>query len=396
MSEAATAEDGADGTAWSEFCARIAAVGNRLLDDDFPAAPQDRAEGYRHLANQVACWLTYSVGYSDAAQPAFFRSSDPTYQWGGPNADQVARRAVLTGEGEYRISGSMGSCEQFVLQIKRGGTQSGGADVGVEVSASSLGLGPGDEFEIHLGGTQKPGHWFALEPDTTFVHVRDYYFDWQPAEPATFVIERLDTQGLPLPAITPGRLSTMLQEAAREIEHSLQFWNRYQTRLRATAVLNTFSPPAGVARGVQDVLYSHAFISLTGDDAVLLEIEPAQGQLWDVQLYNRSWYEALDFRNRVSSLNHRQTTPDPDGRVRIVITNSDPGWPYWLDTEGRAEVLATIRWWHPPQVPVVTSEVLPRTGLLHRLPPGRPSLTADERRSQIRGRAAHAAWRYRS
>ena len=228
------------------------------------------------------------------------------------------------------------------------------------------------------------------------MHIRDYYFDWQPAEPATFVIERLDTQGIPAAAISPSRVRTILQEAAHEIEHSLEFWNRYQIRLRESAVLNTFSTPAGVARGVQDILYSHAFISLDDDDAVLLEIEPAPDQMWDVQLYNRGWYEALDFRNRVSSLNHRQARPDPDGRVRIVITRSDPGWPDWLDTEGRTEVLATIRWWHPAEPPVVKSQVLVRAELLEELPAERPRMTSTERRSQIRNRAAHAAWRYRS
>ena len=104
-------------------------------------------EGVRHLANQVACWLTYAIGHTDPAHPAFFRSSDLVYQWGGPNADQVARRAMISGDGTYRISGHMGSCEEFILQIKLGLSQSGGAGVATEISASSLGIGPGDDFE---------------------------------------------------------------------------------------------------------------------------------------------------------------------------------------------------------------------------------------------------------
>ena len=34
-------------TTWNEFCQRIGALGEGLDD-----------EGQRHLANQVACWLT--------------------------------------------------------------------------------------------------------------------------------------------------------------------------------------------------------------------------------------------------------------------------------------------------------------------------------------------------
>src|SRR5687768_4755345 len=108
---------------WREFCERLATLGDELEPGGEPG------EGVRHLANQVACWLTYSIGYRDPAHPAFFRSSDPVYQWGGPNADQVARRARIAGDGVYRISGHMGNCEEFVLQVKLGATQSGGAGI---------------------------------------------------------------------------------------------------------------------------------------------------------------------------------------------------------------------------------------------------------------------------
>ncbi len=73
---------------WPEFCDRMAKLGEGL-----------EGEGVRHLANQVACWLTYAIGHTDPAHPAFFRSSDLVYQWGGPNADQVARRARISGVG---------------------------------------------------------------------------------------------------------------------------------------------------------------------------------------------------------------------------------------------------------------------------------------------------------
>ena len=87
------------GAAWREFCDRLAAVGERILADDFPADPADRAEGVRHLATQVACWLTYATGYADPERPAFFRSSDPVFLWGGPNVDQVAHRARIAQAG---------------------------------------------------------------------------------------------------------------------------------------------------------------------------------------------------------------------------------------------------------------------------------------------------------
>ena len=391
-----TGDEVVTGAAWQGFCARLAAVGERILADDFPADEADRAEGFRHLANQVACWLTYALGHTDPAHPAFFRSSDLIYLWGGPNADQVARRAMISGDGTYRVSGNMGSCEEFVLQVKLGRTQSGGADVSSELYASTLGLGPGEDFEIILSQTPQPGRWMALDPDAAFVHVRDYYFDWQAREPATFVIERLDTQGTPAPPATPDRVAQMLDEAAHEVEHSMVFWKDYQERLRAGQTINAFGPPAYVPRGVQDIVYSHAFVALPDHEALVVELDRSAAELWDIQLYNRAWYEALDYAGRVTSLNHRQVRIDADGRARIVIAATDPGVGNWLDTAERAEVMATIRWWRPPVIPTVHAQLVPRAGLGAVLPSGTPVLDVTARQEQLRRRSAHAAWRYRT
>ncbi len=140
---------------WQAFCDRLAAMGP-VIEAEAPT-PEAAAEGLHHLANQLACWTTYALGHADPDRPVFFRSSDPIYSWGGPNTDQVARRAAIAGDAVYRISGHMGSCEEFVLQIKRGAAQSGGAGIATEVSASSLGLGPGDDLDIVLGGPERDG-----------------------------------------------------------------------------------------------------------------------------------------------------------------------------------------------------------------------------------------------
>jgi hypothetical protein len=380
------------GEAWRAFCDRMGALGDRILADDFPQGEHARAEGYRHLANQVACWLTYALGSTDPEHPAFFRSSDPVYRWGGPNVDQVARRALISGDGTYRISGQMGSCEEFVLQVKSGTVQSGGADVDQEISASSLGLGPGDDFEILLGGTRRGERWIELDPAAAFVHIRDYYFDWQPRQPATFVIERLDTQGTPRRPTTPDGVAALLDDAAAQIEHSIVFWNDYQRRMRSGQELNTFSPPAGAARGVQEIIYSHAFVALGAGEALLVELEGRDAKLWDIQLYNRTWYEPLDFANRVTSLNHRQVRSGEDGSVQVVIAGRDPGVVNWLDSEGRDEVLATVRWWRPEHGPTVRSRII----AVASLPAEMSVVDPDSRRAEIRGRSAHVGWRFRT
>jgi hypothetical protein len=385
-----------DGRAWRELCERVQAAGDRILADDFPGDDLDRAEGVRHLATQLACWLTFATGHTDVHRPSFFRSADPIFRWGGANVDQVARRAAVAGDGAYRVAGRMGSCEEFVLQVKVGATQSGGAGVATEVFASQLGLAPGDEFELFLGGPERDGHWFPLDPEASFVHVRDYYFDWQPAEPATFVIERLDALGTPTPRVDAAGVARMLDLAAHEVEHSITFWRDYQQRMLDERGRNAFNDPRPEGRGVQDILYSHAIVALGADEAMVLELDAGGAAMWDVGLYNRGWYEPLDYADRTTSLNHRQVHASPGGTTTVVVAGRDPGVANWLDTEGRGEVLATVRWFRPTGAPTIRHRTVPAASLAGELPVDLPRVDGAARRRERADRTAHVAWRFRT
>ena len=384
------------GAAWREVCERLAAMGEEILGDGWPDDEQGRVEGARHLATQVACWFTYATGHDDPERPGFFRSADPTYAWGGPNVDQVARRAAVDGAGTYRVSGRMGACEEFILQIKGGAVQSGGAEIATEVSASALGLGPGDTFEIHVGGEEQSGTWLPLGPGPGFVHVRDYYFDWIAAEPATFVIERLDTGGTSAPAVSAERVAQMLETAVHEVEHSSVYFRDLQARMRAAQTPNQFGQPDVSGRGVQDIIYSHAFVSLRDDEAMVIELDPSAAALWGISSYTPTWYEPLDYATRVTSRNHRQVVADTDGLVRVVLAGTDTGTANWLDTGGRPDVLTTARWFRPPEPPPIRSEIVPLADLAAHLPDDHPRVGPDARADELRARAAHVSWRYRT
>ena len=358
---------------WQEFCSQL----NELGADIDRSGDQ---AGLRHLTNQVACWLTFALG-ADVNHPTLFRSSDPVYQWGGPNADQVARRAPITGEGTYRLSGTMGTCEQFIVQIKLGAVQSGGATIAEEVNSLALGIGPGEDFVLTISATD-PGdgsHWIELDPAASFLHIRDYYFRWEAAPPATFVLERLDTQGLPSQPADP---SAVLEMALTELRNSAAFWNTYQAKMLGDQAVNTFLTPRAEARGVKEIFYAHAGVALADDHALVVELDHAGAPMWDVQLYTRPWYEALDYANHTSCTNHALAGEGP-----IVISRRDPGGANWLDTQGQAEVLAPGRWWRPTGQPEVRSRVVPVDSL---------DLPAVDRRAQVAQRSAHVSWRYRT
>ena len=85
-------------------------------------------------------------------------------------------------------------------------------------------------------------------------------------------------------------------------------------------------------RGVQDIIYSHGFVSLADDEALVLELDPSAAALWGVSSYTPAWYEPLDYATRVTSRNHRQVVADADGLVRVVLAGVDTGTANWLDT----------------------------------------------------------------
>jgi hypothetical protein len=147
---------------------------------------------------------------------------------------------------------------------------------------------------------------------------------------------------------------------------------------------------------VQDIIYSHGFVSLGDDEALVVELDPHAAALWGISSYTRAWYEPLDYATRVTSRNHRQVTPDDDGVVRVVLAGRDPGTANWLDTQGRHEVLTTARWFRPPEPPTIRAEVVPLSKLADHLPDGHPTVDAAGRADEIAGRAAHVAWRYRT
>ena len=110
------------------------------------------------------------------------------------------------------------------------------------------------------------------------------------------------------------------------------------------------------------------------------------------------WGESLDYANHTCSLNGFQAEPDPDGAVRYVVAETDPGVPNWLDTAGHRSGFLTLRWTYsaaPPEMPKATVTKLPVARVRERLPATTRVVSGEERREQIRVRQEHVQRRYR-
>lgn len=384
-------------TAWRDFCRRLETMGESLLADPYPSDPSVVAEGFDHLADQVLCWLGWSVGYPSAERPFFMRQNDLVTQWGGPNADNAYRHARIDSAKRYRISGRMHSCEEFILAMRAGFMHQERWGTLAEHNGSDLGIGPGDEFEFFLGGDGTEPGWLAIPEGAVMCSIREYYFDWTEEEPATFTIECLDGPEH-LPRVTGEDFAAKVADAIAGVEKSVGYWNTYMIEERAKRSDNSFHGSFAQEKGLAAARYGFCFWDLGPDDALIVESEVPDARYWSLQLYPVGWFELADPVERITSLNHRQARVSDDGRIRAVVSHRDPGVDNWLDAGGRRNGLCTLRWFWPlsDDAPGPIARVVPVDEVWDALPAGTVRVTADERTALLDSRRRHLAWRFRT
>ena len=236
-----------------------------------------------------------------------------------------------------------------------------------------------------------------LPDEALSVSIREYYFDWQPREPATFTIECLDADG-PSAPFTSESLAFGLDEAATHLHRSLTYWNQYMLDARAEQTDNVFGGGYDVKRGLAAAKYAFCFFDLAPDEALVVDCDiPREPVLELPPVLARRGGRRSSSRRASRTRNHTQTRISDDGRIRVVVAHEDPGVANWLDTEGRREALLTLRWFWPlGDPPSPTARVVKLADVRAALPDDEPVVTPEQRRAEIKARRDHVAWRFRT
>jgi hypothetical protein len=202
------------GAAWRAFCDRLRDAGERLLGDDFPADPRDRAEGTRNLTRLLVYALQQEIEAGDPHFPSFVRHQDPHNQWGGPNPDNVYLRANIDPKASYRVWCDAAGMRQAIFSLHQGDMQLGEFGVYGEHSLDQLERGPDGRLELWLSPEERPGNWIPMHPDARIFTIRIYQSDWASDAAPRFQIAREDALGEPRPALTPAFVAEALDRAA--------------------------------------------------------------------------------------------------------------------------------------------------------------------------------------
>jgi len=295
----------------------------RRATDDFLAALIDHAFS---LAGDAELLYAPVIGGGQgiAGRPGLF------------NPDNASRTALLDPRGSYRITGRRGTHLQLLLQVLDGYPLIVLGQSRLVIDVDELGVAPGQDFELFLGGEKRAGHWYPLAEDARTLVVRMTFADWAAETASELRIERLDETIDEAPG-------SRFVRAAEYLEQTTELWTgTFMLRMRLVPV-NELRAPAPTRDGLVGQFSVLARFELAPDEALVITSPVSKAKYQGIQLGD-PWFATPDWARRQVSLNRTQARADADGKLRYVVSASDPAVPNWLDTGGFASGYVFMRW----------------------------------------------------
>lgn len=310
-------------------------------------------EGFKYVLHLVS-EVTELLVEGDPERPRFSAIVSPARKFLGDNPDAIYHQAVIRGDRAYRITGRKDQ-QAYISFTIHGPDPAGGwnGPVQADINDRDLDISPDGRFELLIGPEQLNATSIVLQPDARYVLVRNYFDRERSAHNDPDVAVRLDIEPLddpgPAPALDDGTLAARLRDATAFVRATTTGLRVFGTPAQVPFVSNepnTVGTPwsfrnAGIdTAGAVDIYYSSGTFELEPGQALIMEGTLPPSPFTNVMLWNVHM-QTLDYRSRRSSLNASQMALDGD-RYRIVIGDTDPGTPNWLDTGGHRR--GTIFW----------------------------------------------------
>jgi hypothetical protein len=204
--------------------------------------------------------------------------------------------------------------------------------------------------------------------------VREVYSDWAAERRGTISIRRADRAGCAPVVPDTDVLAKRYGVAGKILISRLKTFLAFPDWFYLQLPVNTLTPPRRTPGGLATQFSSVGHFDLDEDQAMIVTV-PAAGRAvapyQGIQL-GSMWYVSLDYINHQTSLTADQARIDPDGMLRFVISERDPGVTNWLERTGHRRGYVQIRWQRltrdlkPDDGPTV--EVVPADEVKRRLP----------------------------
>jgi hypothetical protein len=339
-----------DGTTWNELCDTLKMAGAVILREGSPDDPLTRAEGFRYLSRLLRAGLETFVEHGDPRAPVLRRPVHETVKMGADNPDNFYQHASISGEHEYRITGTRGTVHTLSFATQSGGYGEGrGLPSTGHLDAEDLVIDGDGRFEIAVSVEPRPGNWLPMSRDTGSLIVRQTFGDRSREHIAELHIERVGGDARPTPVTAEaidrglGRAAALVGGAAALFAGWAEGFRRHEN------TLPLFDPATSTAFGGDpNIAYYHSYWRVAADEALVIDAEPPACQHWNFQLDNH-WMESLDYRYFPVWVNKVTARYRPDGSVRIVVAHEPvaggaSGPVNWIDPVGHQFGTMCFRW----------------------------------------------------
>lgn len=326
-----------------EFATAIADGEKIVTEAPFVRTEADLVEGLDYLAGSIRGSLQTAWTY-ERDFPAFVFSTGPFTKMGLDNPDTLYFHSYLRPDAEYVVSGTRGSTRDLSFQVMNGDYTP--SEVPGSLTAfddRELDIAPDGSFELRFGPGPAGPNYYPLGPKSDMLIVREVYSDWAAERRGTIRIRRAGQEGQTPPALDRDAIAKRYKVAGKLLKSRLRTFLAFPTWFYDNLPVNTLTEPRQTPGGLSTQFSSVGHYDLADDEAMIVSVPRSDAPYQGIQL-GSLWYISLDYVNHQTSLTADQARADPDGRLRFVISERDPGVANWLERTGHSRGYIQIRW----------------------------------------------------
>jgi hypothetical protein len=291
----------------------------------------DLLEGLQYLAGCIAACTHLAFDY-DRDHPFLQSGTGPFTKMGLDNPDTLYFGTRLHANHDYVVTGRRGTTTDLSFQLL------GGEYTDDNVPASQAAFDD-RELEIAADGSFE---WRVRPTSPGQLVMREVYGDWS-AQRGTLAIARLDTAGTAPPPLTSQTIEKRYATAGKQLVQRVKTWLQFPQWFYLDLPVNTMVAPRLTPGGLATQYSSVGHFDLRPDQALVITVPVSDAPYVGFQL-GSLWYISLDYINHQTSLNNTQAQADPDGKVRMVVTDQNPGVTNWVETLGHRRGFLQFRW----------------------------------------------------